>query len=535
MTEPAAPAADAAAGQLSEVLSESWRVALGRPPAGADSDFFASGGDSLLVVRIVSQLRRAGITAGPADILRGRTFAGMLNRLRESNPYPAAAPPGDRPVPPRRPDPPAAGPVPLLPAQLRWIGSGFADPDHFVREWVFKVPTMTPDGRAVDAERIESALRALTDRHETLRTRYDLAAPGGPAAEVLPRAPDGLVDIVDTGDGDVPGVLSQGMTRHSLAGGRVIRSRWLPLQRLLQLTVHNLTLDGWSVTMLADQLEDLLTGRDAGPPASQPRDWAADLAGWSASAQAAGDAARWADLGWDRVRPVPTGKTGPGLLPSKASRSATLDPAGTGALRAAARELDQPVDLLVLAAAGSAIADHFGLPAVSVDTYHHGRDGIPGGHDVTGTFGYLQCTYPVVVPAGAGRPWPERAAYLGRVPAGRFGFDALRFAGHPELAGLPGSDIRLVFRSNMNEMNAREGRWLRPAPISGVDRRSPRQREPHLLMLYGDLVAGRLVFTVTYSTDHFGAGTGRALAEATVRSLAGAGRAGLPTSRGVPA
>lgn len=500
-------------GLLPELFSDTWQAALGEPPSSSDEDFFAAGGDSLLIVRIVTQLRQNGVAAHPADILRGRTFDGILDLLRDRNSRDDSA--GQMVIP-------TVGAIPLLPTQARWMSDRFADPDHFVREWVFEVPPTTPHGEVVDAKRIEAAIRALIDRHEALRTRYFLPETGNPRAEVLPQAPDTVLETVITDDAGVVGVLKQGLASLRLADGRVIRAVWLPRQRLLQLVVHNLTMDGYSLSLVADQLEGLLTGRRLAPAVSQPRDYAADLTRWLASSEAASDATRWASLGWADVRRIPTDTAGPGLLPSMVTASAKLDAEQTAALQQAARELGRPVDLFVAVAAGRTIADHFQLPAVSVDTYHHGRDGVPGGHDLTETIGYLQATSPMVVHTGGDESWlAEAAVDLGELPSSRFGFDALRFFGNTELANLPASDVRLVFRGTMNQWNAREGRWLRAADASGGSaRRSSRQKEPHLVMLYGDLVDGRLVFTVKCSRDHFPADTAALVATRTTALMA---------------
>jgi len=498
---------------LAAVFADVWEAALGKPPSGRDADFFAAGGDSLLMVRSVTQLRRAGLLAAPADFLRGRTFGGVLARLRAENAA-AAHPPTARPY---------AGPVPLLPCQSRWIANAFTDPDHFGFVWVFALPETDPDGRKVDADRIEAAVRRLTDRHEALRTRYVLDGPGGPVAEILARAPEGLFASVDTADDGLEEAFERAVRSHRLEEGRVFNALWLPRQRFLQIAVHHLTLDGYSLTMLADELEDALTGRETGQPPAQPRDLAADVAKWLGSEQADEDAARWAALGGPDVRPVPTDTSGPGTLASSTAVTAELDEEQSTALHLAAGELGQPVGLLVLAAVGRAVAEHFGLPAVSVDTYHHGRDGVTGGHDITTALGYLQSTYPVVVRSGPRTSWPHEAlADLTAVPSATFGFDALRFAGGtpPEDDGaqpaLNASAIRLNFRSRMNQVNDRVGRWLRSADVAGGSRRSPRQREPWLLNVEGDVVAERLVLTIRFSTDHYAEATVRALlAEAT--------------------
>lgn len=42
-----------------EAIAESWRAVLGVLEVGADDDFFELGGDSIMVTRIVSHLRRS--------------------------------------------------------------------------------------------------------------------------------------------------------------------------------------------------------------------------------------------------------------------------------------------------------------------------------------------------------------------------------------------------------------------------------------------------------------------------------------------
>ncbi|MEV0589975.1 condensation domain-containing protein [Nonomuraea cavernae] len=514
-----------------DVLGEAWQAALGTPPAGPDADFFASGGDSLLAIRMLSRLRQARVVSTTADILRGRTFGGILSRLEARGAEVAAAPVEEA----------GAGAVPLLPTQRRWIANGFAEPDHFSLGWIFDVPERTPDGRIVDTGAVEAAVLALVRRHEALRTRYLLDGDGAPRAEVLPGVPDGVFAVVDVPGDELSGqavsghavsgdelskdsvsdVLRAGWRGHRLAEGRVLAARWLPAQRLLQLALHHLTLDGFSVELLADDLEALLTGAEPVAEPGTPRGQAQAVSTWLASAEAEQDAKAWAGQNWQEVARVPAELAGLGLLPSMDLVSAELDARETAAAQRLATEAGLTFESLVLAAAATAIMRRFGLPAVSVDTYHHGRDRLPGGPDITSGIGYFQANYPVVVTGGPG-DWLERAAAgFDRVPKNRFGFDALRFAGHPALTDLPGSGIRLNFRSRMSEINARTSDWLPPSQTSAGGRRSPRQTEPYLLMLEADQVGERFAFAIKYSRDHFTSQTVEHLVRSTLALLAG--------------
>jgi hypothetical protein len=499
-------------GLAASPLAQAWQLALGSPPSHRDADFFAAGGDSLMIVRMVTQLRKAGVAASPADILRGRTFSGMLARLAEL-PQAASSP---------RPPAAAAGPAPMLPAQLRWLESGYADPDHFALAWTFVVPPRTPDGTPVDAGRIEAALHQLARTHEALRTRYQLDPP---AADVLPEPPPGLLSIAElpssADEGTVATALMRCHREHVLSEGRVLAATWLPTQRLLQVAAHHLTLDGLSLSVLADDLEDLLLDRPLRGRRTQPRDYAAALHTWLAGASAATDAATWANLDWSGVRPIPTDRTGLSLLASMEAEVGTLDADQTAALHTAAARLRCSAETLILATVGTALAGYFGPPAVSIDTYHHGRDGEPGGLDLTGAIGYVQCSYPVVLACGPGAAGPRTAVdQLRRLPAARFGFDTLTFGGNAFLAALPSSGIRLNFRGRLNEINARRGHWLRPATMALGGRRSPRQSERNLLLMEADLLATGLSVMIAYSSDRFSAGTITALLSRIMTGLA---------------
>ncbi|GAA1464888.1 phosphopantetheine-binding protein [Nocardiopsis exhalans] len=65
------------AGQVVDV----WRDLLGSPPRGASSDFFASGGDSLLAFRFVSALReRHGIALDLKGFMEDSRFGSLVER-----------------------------------------------------------------------------------------------------------------------------------------------------------------------------------------------------------------------------------------------------------------------------------------------------------------------------------------------------------------------------------------------------------------------------------------------------------------------
>jgi hypothetical protein len=204
-----------------------WRTILNREPR-PEADFFRSGGDSLLLVRFVTHLRNAGIGAQPVDVLKGRTFDRITGLVAQRATVPSG---GSAAAQETRP-----APVPLLPAQARWLGNRFTEPDQFSLGGVFHLPEAPAD--------LSGAFAALVDRHEALRTRYVLDGNGGATAEVLPSLPEDPVVTADVTDAEVPEVLKSAHKRHDLAAGKVLAATWLPAQRLLHIALHHLTLDG---------------------------------------------------------------------------------------------------------------------------------------------------------------------------------------------------------------------------------------------------------------------------------------------------
>jgi amino acid adenylation domain-containing protein len=79
------------------LLAEIWQEALGIPQVGADDDFFALGGDSLLVITVVARAREKGLALSPQQVLERPT-------LRE---LAAVAGSADGSLPPDEGSPPA--------------------------------------------------------------------------------------------------------------------------------------------------------------------------------------------------------------------------------------------------------------------------------------------------------------------------------------------------------------------------------------------------------------------------------------------
>ena len=135
-----------------------------------------------------------------------------------------------------------------------------------------------PDG--VTVTDVRAALEALEERHEALRTRYQLDL-GRDLAQLV-WAPEPVTLDVQEGGADATALAGQvsaevGDQTFDLAVDKPWRTRLItsagrPVS--LVVSVHHITADGWSMLQLGTEFLDLLAGKDLGEPAPTCRELA---------------------------------------------------------------------------------------------------------------------------------------------------------------------------------------------------------------------------------------------------------------------
>ncbi|WP_246204886.1 condensation domain-containing protein, partial [Streptomyces tailanensis] len=128
----------------------------------------------------------------------------------------------------------------------------------------------------LDAGALERAVAALRERHETLRTRFNLRE-GALVSSIAEPAPIPLpVSEIPAGDGDETArrlAVEEARTPFDLAEGPPLRVRLLRRaadDHLLLLTVHHIAADGWSLGVLVEELAVLYRAFAAAEPNPLP-------------------------------------------------------------------------------------------------------------------------------------------------------------------------------------------------------------------------------------------------------------------------
>ncbi|WP_262062109.1 AMP-binding protein [Streptomyces sp. STR69] len=243
-------------GGTEEAIAAYWAEVLGVPAPDRTADFFALGGHSLLMARVLARVRRDfGTALDLRDLFEAPTVAALAARIDACGPAPAQtvpAPPADAGEP--------GGQVPLTAEQ----------------EGVWFLEQLAPEAGAynmagvlalpgdVAAEQVHGALDRLVERHEALRTAF-VVERDRPVQRVLPPGPAdfGVLAPATGRDEALARLTAEGARPFVLTGGRPLRARLIrcvpdAAEQFLGLTIHHLSCDGWSWDIVLRELDELI-------------------------------------------------------------------------------------------------------------------------------------------------------------------------------------------------------------------------------------------------------------------------------------
>ena len=365
-------------GAFELAVALSWEQLLGRP-VGAEDDFFAAGGQSLLAAQVGARLaERFGVDVPLPVLFERPTIAAQASWLGAAvlrSAHAAIARVGEE------------NPVPLSFAQERLAFAAALAP----RAPQPKIRFALRLAGALDRERLEAAMSAIIARHDALRTVF---AGEGPSARqrVVASCPrdHAFEDLTGLPDEEQQTAIKRRLDDErdrafDLAAGPPWRTRLLRLHErahVLIVTMHHYITDGFSVQLWLEELDERYTAlaEERPPVLADLTAGAADIAVWQR---------RMAETGfWDPSRafwretlagaapielPLRAARTG-WSLGKAGRRRARLESPALAALEELARREQTSLFGVLFAAAGALLGQLSGRDDIVLGTVAAGRD-----------------------------------------------------------------------------------------------------------------------------------------------------------------
>ncbi|WP_334190627.1 amino acid adenylation domain-containing protein, partial [Noviherbaspirillum sp.] len=302
-------------GMVEETLAAIWADVLKLERVGRHDHFFAMGGDSLLIMRVVSQLRETlGIEVSVTQLFEYPVLSDFARTLADAQ---------RSVLPPIEPVDRSQALVLSFAQQRLWFLAQMERASQ-----AYHVPLGLHLQGALDVAALRKALDRVVARHEALRTTFNLVD-GVPVQCIAP--PDAGFRLVeedlrgqDATNGKLQALIeTEASAPFNLASGPLVRGRLICLAAddyVLLITMHHIVSDGWSMGVLTREMSSLyrafVEGVDDGlPPLTlQYADYAAWQRRWLSGEvlQAQGDywrrtlagAPTLLDIPSDRPRPA---------------------------------------------------------------------------------------------------------------------------------------------------------------------------------------------------------------------------------------
>jgi amino acid adenylation domain-containing protein len=241
-------------GPVEELVAITWAEVLAVPRVGIDDNFFELGGHSLLATKIISRLGESfGIEIPLRKLFEQPTVAALADHIRH-----ALSSASGWTLPPLRQADRRAE-IPLSFAQQRLWFLDQLGPDAPPN----RIPSRLRLEGPLDVPALQRGLQEILRRHEALRTTFP-SADGNPVQAIAPQA-SLVLPVLDL-EGIAPDLQQEEVRRMvtdclqrpwNLAVGPLFQTNLVRLgkqKHVLLLFVHHIIADGWSISILQNEL-----------------------------------------------------------------------------------------------------------------------------------------------------------------------------------------------------------------------------------------------------------------------------------------
>lgn len=391
---------NAPANALEQQIHDIWADVLGKNTLSVTSNFFALGGDSILVIAIVARARDLGLDMTAKRLLAHPSIRQLARALQDSEGLSANS---DDQTGPQQAQ--VEGEQNLLPVQREFFGKGHRQQHHFNQSLQINAPEIAD-------EEIKQVVRALVQRHDALRLSFSGSAPGWQSH--YQDATDAWLDsitVFETAQDDTEQLArcQHWQRQFDLATGPLFKVLVFKQNQVtkLALMAHHLVIDAVSWrTVLADMnkaLDALEQGKpiELGRKSHSYQQWAARLSEHTQDGHFDPQLPFWeqqiqpCDARLD-IRQLPEV-----TRESNAQLKISLDSSETQELLAQTTQGNPcHINELLLTGLLAGVGQWLPTDFVQVDIEGHGREPLFDDVDVSATVGWFTSIYPLGFPLG---------------------------------------------------------------------------------------------------------------------------------------
>lgn len=262
-----------------KLLCDIWAELLGLEEVGIGDNFFVLGGDSIILIQMISRVRRQGYQLFPKQVFQHQTIEHLATVLDDLNLVVAE-------------QGAVTGRVPLTPIVARFFERNLVDPYHYNQALLLSCKDPIPPSV------LQQAVLRLLEHHDMLRIRahreneewvLDLPEPPRESGDLI--WDRGIVEAQEAGHENLlQAIMVEAQQSLNLTEGPALRFVWIHHQPSkffrLFIAIHHLAVDGVSWRILLEDLEAALSQGLKDPKqtytlpvkTSSLREWATALA-----------------------------------------------------------------------------------------------------------------------------------------------------------------------------------------------------------------------------------------------------------------
>ncbi|MEH1919452.1 amino acid adenylation domain-containing protein [Nostoc sp.] len=371
-----------------KIICQVWEQVLEINLVGVEDNFFELGGDSILALKVVTELRRQGWELTPKDIFQQQTVKLLAQQAKTLHSQASS-------------QEKAFGEAPLSPIQKWFFELEVPNPNHWNQTLLLEV------SKSLKPEIIAAALRVIAAHHDIFRLRFQKEEGIWRQFYTEDEAAftfEVVEQVLDYND-----EVSRLQRSLDLRNGPLARVAWLSLgeespPRLL-IVVHHLIVDGISWRILTQDLATVIAAiiQDKSPilenQTTSFKDWSEFLQSFAKSSAIQKEKQFWLNVLKDETARLPLDfpkAEAQNFESSVRTISRKLTKAQTNALLTKANKAyrTQPQELL-LAAVSKTISNITKGHTIQILMEGHGREEISPDLDITNTLGWFTTLYPL--------------------------------------------------------------------------------------------------------------------------------------------